>query len=169
MEAVAEGQEFAEVQSSGESNSLANRMAKRKDQLERDTTEWFPIPGYEGLLEVEMRALGFTKIREVQKRNEKVRDEGLQELYNLADQIAQATEGFRAIDNGQVEALPTESWRTLARRLPDCPETPTTRQAILFLIGEKRIHFLVQDWSQWARTVRPDIEEEVVQDFGKTG
>jgi hypothetical protein len=151
--------------------SLSSRMAVRQQQLEEQTSEWFPIPGWEDMLEVELKALGYTQIRKAQKGNEKVRDEILQELYNIADQIKKATIGFREVpeDGGERKLLVGETWVTIARRAPGCPDGLTERQAVLWLVGEKRIHFLAKDWGEWARTVRPDVDKEVVADFAATG
>lgn len=150
--------------------SLSERMAARQDVLQKTTTEWFPIPGYEGVLEVELRALGYTTVRGIMKRNEKVREDATRELYTLADQMVMATEGFQEIVPGQpAKPLEGEDWISLARRLPNAPDQMTPRQAVLFLVGERRIVYLVTDWTTWGRSVATDVEAEVVSDFDMTG
>lgn len=149
-------------------HSLSSRMANRHEQLAKNTTEVFPIPGWEDMLAVELRVLPYSTIRKVGQRNEKIRDEVLQELYSIADQLVIATEGFYELDGEQRIPL-DDDWVSLAKRLPDCPDEATARQAILFLVGEQRIHFLASEWLEWARNTHGDIEKEVSQDFGTTG
>lgn len=166
FDTVVETAPFLE-EGNGPSNSLADRMKKRAATLEKEQADWFPIPGFDDLLEVELRALGYQTIRRVQRRNEKIRDQTVMELYNMADQLLTATQGFRQVN--EPSSLEGETWVSLARRLDNCPPDLTPRQALLFLVGEKRIMFLVQDWAEWARTVRDDVDGEVVRDFDRTG
>ena len=44
----------------------------------------------------------------------------------------------------------------------------TARQAVLFLVGNKRLPILVQAYGEWASTVRKSVDEEVMRDFDKT-
>lgn len=150
------------------SGSLSGRMAQRVQTLEKQQTEWFPIPGYEGILEVELRALGYKTIRAIQTRNEKIREPTARELANMADQLVTATQAVREVDGDEMRPI-SDGWIELAQRLPKCPEQITQRQAVIFLVTDKRIHFLVSDWGRWASTVRDDIDEEVVRDFDRTG
>lgn len=165
---VHEGEEFNEISPVEESGSLSERMAARADVLEQQQTDWFPIPGWEGLLEVELRALGYKSIRATIERNKRVRDIGTRELYSLADQIAKATVGFREVEGEKTKGI-SDDWVSLARRLPNAPDDLNTRKAILFLVGDKRLHFLVEEWGEWARSIRKDVDEEVSSDFGGTG
>lgn len=151
------------------SSSLAARMQQRSAELEKQTSEKFPIPGYEGILEVELRALGYKTIRRVQKRNERVRDEGLREIYTMADQLLMATVGFHEVLPDGTNKSISDDWISLAKRLPNCPEAPSPRQALLFVVTDKRIAFLIQEWGEWSKSVRSDLDEEVVQDFVTTG
>jgi len=150
------------------SNSLAGRMASRSEELAKNTTEVFPLPGWEDILGVELRVLSYTTIRKIGQRNNKVRDEVTSELYNLTDQIAAATEGFVEIE-GEKQTPIDETWVSLANKLPDAPDSLTLRQAVLFVVGDKRIHFLAADWMEWARTSSHDVDKEVGSDFGTTG
>ncbi len=61
-------------------SSLSPRIAHRREQLESHQSEWFPIPGYEDVLEVELRLLGYSKIKRVIARNEKVRDPEIRDI-----------------------------------------------------------------------------------------
>lgn len=146
--------------------SLAERMKERAAALEANQTHRFPIPGWEELLEVELKSLSYATIRRVIQRLDRVKDVGTHDLYAMADQIATATEGLYEITpDGESRPL-DDDWIRLANRLPDAPEGMTTRQAVLFLVGDKRIHFLVQEWGEWAKSVRTEVDEEVARDFG---
>lgn len=154
----------------GAGQSLDNRMGRRAEALAVQQTEWFPIPGWEDMLEVELRSLGYKTMSAIQHANQKVRDPGTQELYNMADQLLRATEGFREVpeDDPDGERIPLlDDWTSLAARLGRQNLSP--RQALLVIVDEKRIHFLVQEWAQWARSVRADIDKETAEDFVRTG
>jgi hypothetical protein len=150
--------------------SLQARMEAHAEELRKDVTEKFPIPGWESMLMVEMKRLGFKRIRALQKRNEKIRDPALRDLYSLCDQVLAATVAFHEIDGENTKELPNDDWVTLAQNLPDCPDEITPRQAILFLTGDdKRIHFLAMEWGEWSRAGDSDEAEEVRSDFVSTG
>lgn len=156
-----------DVRTSG--NSLAARMQARQKQLEGQTTERFPIPGYEGVLEVELKALGYATINAVITKNEKVRDPNVRPVYTMADQILMATVAFYEVDGQERNEIDGATWASVAALLDDCPEGMTDRQALLFFVTDKRIAFLVADWSDWCRSVRTDFDKEVVRDFVTTG
>jgi hypothetical protein len=147
--------------------SLSSRMKKRAEQRDSQQTEKFPLPGWDDMLAVELRSLGYTTIRKVISRNERVRNEAQRELYSIADQLLLATVGLYEIVDDEFVAL-SDDWVMLAKRLPDCPDSVTPRQAILFLIGEERIAFLAEEYGRWARSVRGDLDEEVSRDFPTT-
>lgn len=171
---VEPGKEFEPVDHSVEDvvaeggGALSERMAHRAKELEEQQTEWFPVPGWEDMIEVELKALGYRTIRASIERNKRIRDVGLRELYSLCDQIAKATVSFREVDGEKTKPV-DDDWVKLARRLPDAPDEIDTRKAILFLVGEKRLHFLIEEWGNWARSVRHDVDREVAADFEATG
>jgi hypothetical protein len=150
--------------------SLQARMEAHAEELRKDVSEKFPIPGWESMLMVELRRIGFKRIRVLQKRNERIRDPSIRELYSMCDQILAATVGFHEIlENGDTKEIP-DDWVSLAQNLPDCPDEITPRQAILFLTGDdKRIHFLAAEWGGWSRAGDSDEAEEVRADFVPTG
>lgn len=149
--------------------SLSERMQERAAELQREQTEKFDLPGWRDMLAVELKPLGFTTIRNLQRKNERERNETTREVYNMADQIIAATVGFHEVD-GSKETPIEDTWVTLAKRLPDCPDGATPRQALLFLLdGDKWVHFLYIKWMEWASTVQPEVEKEVEQDFAQTG
>lgn len=148
-----------------QSSSLSDRMVAAAEQAEKQTTEKFDLPRFWGVLAVELRSLGYRTIRKIQQRNEKVRDPITRELYNMADQLVMATEGFYEV-NGESYKEKDDTWVTLAKRMPNSPDSLDPRKAILFLLeGDRHIHFLFGEWVEWSSSVRPGIDEEVAQDF----
>jgi hypothetical protein len=151
--------------------SLQARMEAHAEHLRKDVTEQFPVPGWESMLMVELKRLGYKRIRALQKRNDRVRDAATRELYSMCDQIITATVGFHEVlENGETQELPDDTWITLAQNVPGCPDEITPRQAILFLTGDdKRVHFLAAEWGEWSRAGEADETEEVRADFVSTG
>lgn len=171
ISAVGDGQEHEEIaEPQAASASLAGRMSRRQEELATRTSEWFPIPGYEDVLEVELKVLGYTTIRKINQRNERIRDDAMRELTSMADQLVKATAGFREVLGGEKRRPIDDNWISLASRLENAPDFDgSPRRALLHLVGEQRLHFLSGEWALWAKTVRPEVDEEVVEDFGTTG
>src|ERR1044072_9850625 len=55
--------------------SLAARLRRRGEQLSHELTTIVPIPGWDDILSVELRALPYQTIRGIQKRNVRMPDE----------------------------------------------------------------------------------------------
>jgi hypothetical protein len=168
---VEEGREYEQIEAEPQdaSPSLSARMERRHEELSRQQTETFPIPGWEGLLEVELRPLGMRQSAKVVQRNQRTRDESTRSLYVTADLLLLATVGFRQVTGDESSAPINDDWVSLARRLDDCPNDPTPRQALLFLVGEERILWLYQAWEQWQRAAGENVDKELAEDFDKTG
>lgn len=150
--------------------SLAARMKRRGKELESQRTEVFEVPGWEEILAVELRLLGYDESRRIGRRLDKLRNEDMQELYSYADQLVAATEGFYEVD-GDRRAPIDKTWMDLARAAAatKLPEDLTPRQAIISLLGDRRVFYLFTDFEQWMRGERREVDEEVVRDFGTTG
>lgn len=150
--------------------SLAARMKRRGRELESQRTEVFEIPGWEEILAVELRLLGYDESRRIGRRLDKLRNEDMQELYSYADQIVAATEGFYEVDGDRRTRI-DKTWMDLARAAATVklPEDLTPRQAIISLLGDRRVFYLFSDFEQWMRGERREVDEEVVRDFGTTG
>lgn len=159
------------------SGSLESRMSQRRDEIERDpeNTEIFPLPGkYGDIIAVELRAMGWKKMSSIAKALKRIQPEELRELYVACDQIAAATVGFHEItyNNGEptYRRLVNESWVTVAGRVSRLGDNPTNRQGMLALIQPDSLipifHF---EWQEWVRDVRPKIDQELSEDFSKTG
>lgn len=149
--------------------SLAARMARRGEQLQNQRTEMFEVPGWEDILAVELRMLGYEESRKIGRRLSKVRDVAMQELYSFADQIIAATEGFFEVVDGQRRPV-DRTWMQLAREgvARPLPEDLTPRQAIIALLGDRRVAYLFNSWEEWMQGERPEVDEEVMRDFGRT-
>ena len=53
--------------------SLSSRMGQRAEVLQRQSSERFPIPGFDGIVDVELRALGHKVESAINHRNERLR------------------------------------------------------------------------------------------------
>jgi hypothetical protein len=169
MSQMEEFEELTEEEPRPIDGSLRARMQQRAEQLEKVTTEIFPLPGWDDLLEVELRVSGLRQATRVQKRNERVRDPGTQNLYNMCDLLLAATVGFWQVI-GEDKRKPLEaSWESLAKNLDGCPDAPTARQAMIFLLKEHRIPRLYAEWEQWMTSAAPEVDKELAEDFGTTG
>lgn len=150
--------------------SLEARMARRRTALESATTERFAIPGYESVVEVELRMLDYRHTRRIGKRHERVRQEEVRELYIAADSIIDATVAFFEVHGMEAEDEPTNvSWVSLARSaVPSLDANTTPRQAILALLDGQRLAHLADDWSKWMRSERGDVDDEQAEVFRRT-
>jgi hypothetical protein len=165
---VGEGQEFelAEPEPEVADSSLRSRMQQRSEQLEKVTTERFPVPGYDDLLEVELRVTGMRQATRIAQRNERQRDPGTKNLYVMCDLLLGATVQFWR--SGADQPL-KETWTDFAQMVDGCPDNVTPRQAMIFLLKEHRVPWLYTSWEEWMRSSRPEVEEELTRDFTPTG
>jgi hypothetical protein len=153
-----------------EDNSLSGRMQARQKAVSEETAQWFALPGYAGVLEIKLRALGTREIMRTENKLNRVKVQELRMLYSLSDQILEATEGFAETSpSGEGRTEIEDSWEDLARRLPNCPDKLTPRRALLHVLGETNVHWLVEEWTTWAKDQRGAVQEAVVRDFGRTG
>jgi hypothetical protein len=158
--------ELEPVQADG---SLRARMQQRAEDLSKITTERFAVPGYDDLLEVELRIVGMRSAAKINKRNERVRDEGTKQLYLLCDLLLTATVQFwQRLSDDRSRPL-TEGWVELAQMVDGCPDRPTPRQALIFLVKEHRVPQLAAEWETWMTSARSDADKELAEDFAPTG
>jgi hypothetical protein len=173
VEEVQEGEEFADDPNVGTDEgfavSLEERMDARAEELQKETTEVFRLPGWESILAVEMRRLGFKTIRGMQRRLEKEeRNKVTRELYLMCDQILRATVALHEVlPDGTTRAL-RDNWVQLAERRKDAPRDMTPRQALLFLVNDQRIFYLVNEWGSWSKSGQEAEDQEVMEDFEQT-
>lgn len=162
--------DVVQTETSAMDNGLGARMRRRATQLETQTTEVFPVPRFEDILGVEFRVMSWEALRKIGQRHQRVRNEALQELYIAADTVLAATEGFFQFgaDEGQ-EPVEGQTWRSLAVATRDgLTEDVSPRQALIALLGDTNVVFLWNDYQEWLRATRPEVEEELKADFPTT-
>lgn len=151
-----------------EMGSLASRMETRAREIESVYSWVFPIPAWEDMLGVELRLVGWEKLRRIVTKHERQRVPALQELYTAADQLIEATEGFYELEEDRKTPV-QETWVTLARATGrNLPDNLTLRQALISLMGDTNVLILWKEWQDWMSSRRSDAEEEVSKDFGTT-
>jgi hypothetical protein len=151
-------------------DSLSGRMKQRAEQLSAQKTEIFDVPGFEGIVAVEFRMLSYERSRKIGQANDKVRSVAMRELYNMADQLVIATERFYEVMPDGTRKPVNHDWVSLARGGLDrpLPAGLTPRQALLAVVGDRRVSFLYGEWEDWQRGERTEIDSEVVRDFEVT-
>lgn len=157
--------------------SLADRMKARRASLEKQKTEVFEVPGYEGIFAVEYRMLGWSRIRQITRGHAQVKDPGQRELNSAVDTLLVATvqllevtaTGHKPVSGG---------WLDLARALQDpsdpeavkLPNNPTPQHALLAIFGvEARVMTHYGEYESWLNGQRQRVDEDVVRDFERTG
>jgi hypothetical protein len=146
-------------------------MAQRAKQLEHQNTEVFPVPGWEDLIGVELRSLGVREHIAIEERNAKItRDDGVRIVHTIADKLLRATTGFHQRTDDGWQPLEGDTWQSLARSAfgAAVPEDASPRVALLKLVGEQRIRYLISEWEEWAASVRSSVDEDVARDFEMT-
>jgi hypothetical protein len=130
-----DGEESANVGTQG----LAARMKLRREQLQKQHSKVFDIPGWEGILAVELEVMDYQTSRKISRRHEKQRDPAIQELYTAAEQLIQATVRFHEVDAQTGKLKDTDgTWKTFAQLAAQgtgdrLPEDLSSRQALIFL------------------------------------
>jgi hypothetical protein len=164
-ESVEEGEARSSVGSDG---SLRDRMATRSRDLEAQATQRFSVPGYDDMIELELRTLGWDKIRRISDRHVRRRDQGIRDLYVAADVLLAATVRFHALGGGPLES----GWVELARNAKSSlPENVTPRQSVLSLLRADRTTAVIDlwnEWGEWNGTQRTTLGEELGEDFTRT-
>jgi hypothetical protein len=147
--------------------SLAARMERRRQAVEQQNTEKFPVPGWDDVVAVELRPLGWKLMRQLGERNKRIRDEATRELYTVADQLIRATVGFYEVVGEEMRPT-NHTWQTLAAAGKGA-EYDTPRKALLALIQDSMVPELWQEWREWQKAIGREAEEEVSADFATTG
>jgi len=165
-----------EEQFNGHSGSLAERAAARRQQLLERTTTILDVPGYEGILQMEYRALSYAEIRRIGSRNGRISDDAAREQATSADMLIMASEQAYELDPetpddfSKRKALGMGWGVPLARNLGvQVSETMTVRQAVMACFAHDT--WLVQhyrEWDTWASEAQIDVDEEQRLDFSRT-
>lgn len=149
--------------------SLADRMRSRREFLDRQHTIKLALPGYEGVLKVELKTVDWATLRKIAILHEDIEDRVTQELYQGADEVLRATVQFYEVQPDESEIpLPGETYITLAHRIGRAEGSTTPRQAILALLRDMDLMLLCNAWRQWNAMIRDEVMEALKQDFGTT-
>lgn len=155
----------------GSASLQARAEARREALLQRQTTI-IEVPGYEGILAMEYRAMTYAEGRKINARHERQRDEATRELYVAADQLIAASVNAHELTEGKNESTPLEvGWGVaLARMLGvEVAEGTTVRQAMMGCFA--RDTFLTRHWAdyvEWLSSAEADVDEEQRADFPVT-
>ena len=151
--------------------SLEARIAARREALEKRTTELFDVPGYEGIVKVEMRLVGGKRLHQIGQAHERLHDEYKKLLRTAEDIILAATVAFHNVDaNGEPQFAEGITWKRLAkaanRHLDEAhlEARGGGRVALEGLIGEAGVISLLGEWNQWTRTRGEGLAREL-EDF----
>lgn len=152
-------------------NSLAARAQRRREDLLNRQTTVLEVPGYEGVLAVEYRALSYAEIRRISRRNERVSDESTRELYVGADTLmAASVNSYELLEDGNRKELEMGWGVTLARALGvEIPDTMTARQALFACFPRDMLMTAhVLEYGEWLSSAEGDVDEEQRRDFPAT-
>ena len=143
--------------------SLEERIAQRREALERVRTEKFEVPGYEGIFMVELRMVGGKRQLAIVNKHERIRDEYRRLLSSAVDLVLAATVDFYVLDaEGNPERADGATWLKLAQAADKTlPDSTTADVAILRLLGEQGVTDLAADWRMWMRNRGAKVEAEL--------
>lgn len=149
--------------------SLAARMQERREQLERSQSTFMDIPGYDDLICVAYRAIGWQRINKIVDGVAGERDPSLRQLYAAADTLIAAREQvYEVTPEGTLRAIDA-SWHDLCEGAGVAlPEDATERVALLALFEvDSRVMSHYGEYERWLGGQR--IGQELVRDFERTG
>lgn len=150
-------------------NSLEARVAERRKAIEARTTQLFDVPGYEGILKVELQVVGGKRQYAILTRHENIRDEYRQRLMGAAGLVLAATVAFHSVldDEGNTALAEECSWKRLAKAadptlLDSVVDGPGGGSvALLRLLGEEGTIALAGDWKLWQRSRGQQVSKEL--------
>jgi hypothetical protein len=157
-----------EVVQPGRDGAFEARMQEVRRQREQRTTEVFEVPGFESIIKVELRVLGYKKTTDVAIQHVRQRDDSLRALYTAADQLLAATVAFHKIQaDGSLEAAEGLSWLQLAQAYdPSINATVRPRTALIRLLDDgKGVNELHGAWYSWNTRGNEKVDGELEQDF----
>lgn len=147
--------------------SLEERVAQRREKLERKTTEMFDVPGYEGVFQVELRLLGGKRQYAIVDALERVHDDYQKAIRAACDMLLAATVQFHAVVDEEGGTQPAEgaTWLRLAQAA-DRNLGPDTqpRVALIRMLGENGVIELAGEWRMWMKNRGAKLEKDLEQD-----
>jgi hypothetical protein len=152
------------------SRSLAARMNAKRKRREQQTTEIFPVPGWEEMLAVELKVVGSSTQDRIAEFHESVPNQSERLARTMADHIVHATVGFYEVDDeGERHELePTFSWVTAAKGPHPKLSADTQNRAALRLLVDDNLKYLWAAWQKWMLSRGSQIDEELGRDFQAT-
>jgi hypothetical protein len=143
-------------------DSLRDSLRAARARAQHRTTGEFPIPGYEGRLHGEFRALDdYSEVRAIVMRHTKVADVAQQELYVAADTLLAASVGTFAMQDGVRHDLSLPLGRGLAAYL-GYEGLESDRQA-LFAVFPATISVmtLFAEYDLWMKASGVTVDEDL--------
>ena len=152
--------------------SLKDRMNARQSELESRTTEIFPVPRYDEVMAVELKAIAWEKTEEIVQRHS--RQTNRQMLNSAADEIVVATVAFHEIKDDAIELIEDVSrWSEVAKSFlgfdpPQAPYATRERICLLALCSDQGVMALNGPYRRWLGGANTGISGEVRRDFNST-
>jgi hypothetical protein len=148
--------------------SLAARATARRQEISERKSLVLEVPGYEGLLAVEYRALAYHEGRKIAARHQRQHDDAVREIYIAADQLIRASvNSYELREDGTSIELGIGWGRELAERLGiKIHDTTTARQAVLACFPSDVLltrHFV--EYGEWLQDTQSDVDDEQRADF----
>lgn len=148
--------------------SLEERVGRRREQLERKTTELFDVPGYEGVLQAELRLLGGKRQYAIVEALERVHDDYQKAIRAAAEMILASTVAIHEVvdDEGGTQVAEGVTWLHLARAADKKlgPEIQP-RVALIRMLSENGVLELAGEWRLWMKNRGAKVDKALEQDF----
>jgi hypothetical protein len=148
--------------------SLEERVGKRREQLEKKTTEMFDVPGYEGVFQVELRLLGGKRQFAIVEALERVHDDYQKAIRAAAEMILASTVAIHEVvdDEGNTQVAEGVTWLRLAKAADQKlgPEIQP-RVALIRMISENGVLELAGEWRLWMKNRGVKVEKALARDF----
>lgn len=149
--------------------SLRERMRAQAELMASQRSSVFPVPGYQSMLAVELRALSLDFTGRLADRHKKIQVETQKTLMTACDIILAATEKFYEVDfNGHMRELEGYTWSRFAQEVKGVDPSISERAKLLALIGDVNVSLLIQLWDAWMSEEKQEIDRGVVEDFSST-
>jgi hypothetical protein len=152
---------------SSNGSSLAARAQARRAQLSAKRTVTLPVPGYQDMLSVEYRVLTYAETKRIVARNERIREEAVQDLTNYADQLIAAS--VTAYELPSKRELGAGWTLSLCKEMGvEIGEGMTTRQALFSVLDDILLFKHYMEYMEWMQGAEADIDSEQSEAFPAT-
>jgi hypothetical protein len=154
-------------------SSLKARMKARQAELQDRTTEIFPVPLFDAILAVELKAVEWEETEQALEKH--LRRPQRMMLLTAADEVVAATVAFYEIgEDDSLELIEdAEAWSDIATAYLDedftaMPPATLERVALISLISEQGVMALSGQYRQWLGGANVGISKAVRRDFKTT-